>query len=162
MSYSDNDINDTVLSGKEYLEEGFPIFIALAGGITYYPDYMKVANIDDDEELEIVLKPQNTPLGAWNHDGTPVSGWPLSVPMLDGGLVLGEFDKSSPGLEIFYGYHRGGTISTPADMAVYSDNGIRLSGWSCDDWDCEQTRVSPLNKPGSALDCDVLFSNLEC
>ena len=122
------DINHTVLLGEEFLEEGFPIFIPLQGGVSVFPDYMKVANIDSDEELEIILKPQNTELCAWNHDGTIVSGWPLPYTYIDGGFVLGEFDKGNPGLEIFYG-HRRSYGDNPASMAIYSGGGNPINGW---------------------------------
>ena len=136
--HSSCDINNTVILGQEFLEEGFPIFIPLQGGLSFFPDYMKVANIDSDEELEIILKPLNTELCAWNHDGTIVNGWPLTNTYIDGGFVLGEFDKSIPGLEIFYGF--GSSYAEhPPSMAIYSGSGNPIYGWPFPDDPCTNT-----------------------
>jgi len=91
------------------LEPGFPVqTFETAGGYTSGQGiHTLVANIDDDPQKEIVVTAlANGPLYAWNHDGTPVPGWPSGTFWGAGYAAAGRL---SPGenLQVFAGYYSG-------------------------------------------------------
>lgn len=109
------------------LKPGFPVTTFGSSGGRYHAGpslHVSVGNIDADAELEIVLPGvYSSPMYAWNHDGSRVSGWPLKhyYPGI-GYQALGEFDPQIPGFEVFVGY-------TGATAAIFAGDGNFLPGW---------------------------------
>ena len=127
------------------LMPGFPVAAASYGGETLTP---AVGNLDSDPQLEIVVGSNGThpngqypDLFVFNHDGTPVAGWPkisanyLSDPPtiadLDGDgspeILLGEEDQQ------VHAYHANG--QPVAGWPVPVDHGQGVSGIAVGDLD---------------------------
>jgi hypothetical protein len=83
-----------------------------------------VGNIDDDPTLEILTTAlAQGPLYAWNHDGSPVPGWPgafhgAAYPAL--GVFAADFASS----EVFAGHYASSGL-----VIGWSGNGVSLPGW---------------------------------
>ena len=80
-------------------------------------------NVDDDPQLEIFVSGiMFGPLHAWNHDGSPLRGWPVWD--VQGAVFssLGELDGDRTRAEIAAAI---GFVS----MFAYSGDGTRLPGW---------------------------------
>jgi hypothetical protein len=106
------------------LEPGFPVSTLHSGG-TYHGGpaiHTLVGNLDTDPQLEIVVSGTGSgPLYAWNHDGSPVPGWPVAV----GGVAygaMGELAAEFDGLEVFAGIWTG-------SLGAWSGEGTDLLGW---------------------------------
>ncbi len=119
--------NDIVrITVDSLLKRGFPVKTLHTGG-TYQTGTginVLVGNIDADPELEALASAlANGPLYAWDSDGSLIPGWPT----LDGWSgaaysVLGEFDPSSAGSEIYTNYMF-------ESRAIYHGDGVPLAGW---------------------------------
>lgn len=113
-----------------HLEPGFPVSTLATGGIHQAGPVIHtlVGEIDGDPQLEIVVTGlASGPMYAWNHDGTPVPGWPLERAYGAGYPSLGQLAGDDRSLEVFVGYfgfgHNGGTF------AAYDADGSVLPGW---------------------------------
>ena len=115
--------------GDPDLEPGFPVQTYESAG-TYHGGpgvHALVGNIDDDPTLEIVVTAlANGPLYAFNSDGSPQPGWPVSG-VAGAGYALGELSPSSLGLEVFSGHFAG-----PGRLVAYNGAGVALPGWPRD------------------------------
>jgi len=83
-----------ILDSNGDVVRGFPI--------NYYDiiSEISLANLDDDEELEIIFGGRNlhpsdgNDIHAINYDGTYVDGWPISVDMIyNKGYIIGDIDE---------------------------------------------------------------------
>jgi hypothetical protein len=113
-----------------HLEPGFPISTLGTGGIHQSGPVLHtlVGEIDGDAQLEIVVSAlASGPMYAWNHDGTPVPGWPLPRTYGAGYAGLGQLAGNDKSLEVVVGYfgfgHNNGTV------AAYDGDGSFLPGW---------------------------------
>ncbi len=108
------------------LEPGFPVQ-AWHGPGSYHGGpaiHALVGNIDSDPTLEIVVTAlAQGPLYAWNHDGTPVSGWPVSGISGAGYPAMGNLSGDAA-LEVFSGHW-----GLPGQLVAYTGSGVLLSGW---------------------------------
>ena len=88
-----------------------------------------VTNIDAEPRLEMVNAiALGGPLGAWNHDGTLVEGWPISgSPSIYGLSSAGQLDLTFPGLEIVTVYSL--PNQTTHTLYAYSGHGDVLPGF---------------------------------
>ncbi len=76
--------------GYPNFEDGFPVPLT-----SWARTPPAVVNIDDDPELEIVFSDSVGYIQVFNHDGTPVSGWPVQVgiaPFPGGAVAVGDLD----------------------------------------------------------------------
>ena len=116
---------ELAVAGDPDLEPGFPVQ-AYHGAGSYHSGpaiHTLVADIDDDPELEIIVTGLATgPLYAWNHDGTPVSGWPVSGYSGAGYVAAGALATAPAGLQVFSGYWSG-------TLAALAGDGTTLPGW---------------------------------
>jgi hypothetical protein len=81
--------------------------------------------MDGDGTLEIVVTALAVgPLYAWNHDGTPVTGWPVSGISGAGYPAMGNLAGGKEALEVFSGHW-----GTPGKMCAYNGAGATLAGW---------------------------------
>ena len=120
---------ESVHEGAEFLETGYPLAIPKTGGSYIAPLYMKVGNIDQDPELELVYKDGTSPIYAWNHDGTVLDGWPVNASTyLHGKHALVQFDDD-PELEVFFGHEGFASESQRCELNAFDSNGARLAGW---------------------------------
>jgi hypothetical protein len=106
------------------LEPGFPVQAIHLGGLCYCRHGIQavVGNIDNEPTLEIIATgTADGPLYAWNSNGTPVVGWPLTY-YDDGYPVMGNLAGDSLRLEIFAAYLDG-------MLTALNGSGIPLSGW---------------------------------
>ncbi|MGQ0571033.1 MAG: FG-GAP repeat domain-containing protein, partial [Armatimonadota bacterium] len=79
-----------------------------------------VGDVDGDPQLEIVVTSVALgPLNAWNHDGTPVSGWPVGT----AGAAYPALAEDLPTRRVVVAGNHGGLIS------AYAANGSVLPGW---------------------------------
>lgn len=108
------------------IEPGFPVQCIHNGG-SYHGGpaiHTLIGNMDGDDELEIVVSAlAEGPLYAWNHDGTSVTGWPVS----------GISGAGYPGMGLLVGGSRLGVCSghwgIPGQLVAYDGSGATLSGW---------------------------------
>ena len=113
------------------LEPGFPVYALHTAG-SYHAGpaiHTLVGNIDLDPELEILVTGlANGPLYAWNHDGTAVPGWPVSLVSRAAYPTLGQLapDPSSyvPQLDVFAAYY-----GVQPSLAAFFGTGAVLPGW---------------------------------
>ncbi len=110
------------------LQPGFPVKTFRDGG-SYHRGpaiHTLVGNIDADPSLEIVTSALAAgPLYAWNADGTPVNGWPLSTDLGVGYPGLGKLANTASGMQVFAGYVASGNNN----LVAYATNGAPLPGW---------------------------------
>ncbi len=114
--------------GDEWLEPGFPVktIHRIGTSIVGCGIQAVVGNIDNEPTLEILVTGlPSGPLYAWNSDGSPVDGWPLTYHEA-GYIALGNFEGSRDKLEIFAVYLDG-------HMLVMDGSGKTLPGWPRDD-----------------------------
>src|SRR5436190_10816623 len=107
------------------LEPGFPVqALETAGSYHGGPaNHVQVGNIDADPTLEIVAGAlANGPLYAWNSDGSPQPGWPVST-VGAAYAAMGELSTSSSGLEVF-----AGTWGFPGHLLAVDGAGAALPG----------------------------------
>jgi len=131
--------------GDPDLEPGFPVqALHLPGSYHGGPAlHTLVGNIDGDAELEILVTGLAVgPLYAWNHDGSIVTGWPITRLEGAGYMVLGEFEREKPGLEIFSG-HFGSRVG----LAMWHGNGRAFLSWP-------RRTANYISTPGTAADVD--------
>ncbi len=110
------------------IEPGFPVqAYASAGSYHAGPQlFVTVGNIDADAQLEILAAGLATgPIYAWNHDGSLVSGWPVSTNGGTGYLSLGNLDSVLSDLEVF----ATGSVSSANGLMAFNGNGTPLPGW---------------------------------
>jgi hypothetical protein len=104
--------------GFPNLEPGFPL------GLTASPiSPPAVADIDGDDDLEIVFSDDVDRVQVLHHDGTPLAGWPVEVgiPLAEGPVAIGDLNGSGePTLVV-------GTAD--GTVAAYNAAGQTLSGW---------------------------------
>ncbi|MEM7220995.1 MAG: hypothetical protein AAF515_21725 [Pseudomonadota bacterium] len=120
----------TGIRTSELTEAGFPIDAPSPGqvALAVVPEpggrAIGVANIDADDELEIVFT-AGAALLAVNHDGSTVPGWPID----SGGdaplITLANMD-SDPEAEIAVA-HAGGDCASP--RSLLNGDGSAVSGW---------------------------------
>jgi hypothetical protein len=128
------------------LEPGFPVQTFHAGGsYTGGPGiHTLVGNIDGDPELEIVVSGLGSGyLYAWNHDGTPLPGWPMTAYPGAPYPVLGQFSAATGALEAFTAH-----FGHPDYLAALDQFGVPLAGWP-------RQASNYISGPGSALDLDA-------
>jgi hypothetical protein len=98
------------------LEPGFPVQTYETAG-TYHggPAVLSlVGNIDSDPTLEILATAlAGGPLYAWNSDGSPQPGWPVSTAG-QSMPALGQLSTANPGLEVFSASFGGLLLRTTA------------------------------------------------
>lgn len=137
----------TVSTGAEYLEPGFPAIVELVPSHYALPLYSLVGNIDSDPELEIVFSPGNALIFAWNHDGTLIDGWPNASPNFHPGKqVLADLDGGGD-REVVSVQQGNAQESSKCTLLAYGADGNVLPGWPIE---CESSaRVPPI-----ALDLD--------
>jgi hypothetical protein len=103
-----------------------------------------VGNIDADPELEIVVTGTAAgPLYAWNHDGTPVAGWPVS-PASGAGVAypgLGKLSNAFSALQAFAGHW------DQPGLAAWAGTGALLPGWP-------KPSANYITSPPSLVDID--------
>lgn len=131
--------------GDPDLERGFPVkALHLPGSYHAGPAiHTLVGNIDSDPELEILVTGLATgPLYAWNHDGSPVAGWPITGLEGVGYMVLGQFERRSPALEVFSGHFANSSM-----LAMWRGNGRALHSWP-------RRSANYVSTPGMAVDVD--------
>lgn len=79
-----------------------------------------VGDVDGDPQLEIVVTSTAAgPLNAWNHDGTPISGWPV----VTAGVAYPALAEDLPARRVVVAGTSGGSIS------AFAANGSVLAGW---------------------------------
>lgn len=107
-----------------HLEPGFPVStIHLPGTYQGGPSiHVMAVNLDADPELEIVTSAiAQGPVHAWNHDGTPVPGWPVDSNDDVGYFAAGPFlAGGAPGVVITSEY---------VYVKVVDGAGAALPGW---------------------------------
>lgn len=90
--------------------------------------FVSVGQLDDDPELELLISASNGPLWAWNHDGTPLEGWPESEGRASGHPAIGNLSGGGDVSEVIVGY--GIFIaSCEPDRFLLNGAGTLLSGW---------------------------------
>ncbi len=120
---------ETVLKGAEYLRPGFPLIVTLDAGTSSLPYYAKLANIDKDEELELIYQPPNSPIWAWNIDGSLLSGWPVvATTFRHAKTVLAQLDDDSE-LELFSGHEGTAVTNDQCELNVFEFDGSVKKGW---------------------------------
>lgn len=125
-------VNRVVQAATLSLEPGFPVmYVSSAAQQTLSGPGVNVvvANIDADPNLEMIVSNQiGGPLTAWNADGTPVHGWPVSGPTGYTAIAgAGELVPAIPGMEVVAVYSFAST--TTHQIAAYSGNGNLLPGF---------------------------------
>lgn len=132
------------------LKPGFPVTsLDLPGTFHAGPAiHTLVGNIDADPELEILVTGLAVgPIYAWNHDGTPVPGWPVSTLPNAGYMTLG-FMSDPPGrvgsssAVVFSGHFGSG-----AGMGAFDGLGRIRDGWP-------RIASSYVDAPGTLVDID--------
>ena len=91
-----------------------------AGDVLVAP---RIADIDNDGDLEVLAGDNQGYVYAWNQDGSPVPGWPVYVQtMVTSPVTLGDLDNDGD-LEI--------VLPTANGNRVYAwhHDGMLLSGW---------------------------------
>ncbi len=113
-------------AGAPALEPGFPVRTSHTGG-SYHAGqalHTLVANIDADPQLEILATSTATgPVYAWNHDGSLVSGWPVTAFGGVGYLSAGNLSGAADRLEVFIGYWGS------EQFVAFDGSGAVLPGW---------------------------------
>jgi hypothetical protein len=121
-------VHDVRVNNMLYLKNGFPVLTYNTSGhfVAGPSIHTLVANIDLDPQKEIVVTAlASGPIHAWNHDGSPVTGWPPESDYFGVGYpVAGEFSKETTdsNLEIGIGYLEN-------KISLYDGDGTKLSGW---------------------------------
>jgi hypothetical protein len=113
-------------AGDPDLEPGFPVATPqVAGSYQGGPGiHALVGNIDGDPEQEIVYTGFATGyVWAWNHDGSVVSGWPVTAYQGAPYLAIGQL-SSVRSLEVFTGH-----FNSNGTLAALSGAGVPLPGW---------------------------------
>ncbi len=112
-------------------EPGFPVSTSLSWLTSISGPRLNVlaANIDAEPRLELVAGLEHEePLGAWNHDGTPAEGWPISAPDSGNGISsAGQLNLAQPGLEVVTVYSLPNL--TTHQIYAYSGHGDVLAGF---------------------------------
>ena len=107
------------------LEPGFPVrTLELPGTFSLDGVHVLVGNIDDDPQLEILTTAlARGPLHAWNHDGTPVPGWPVAPTSWGAAYAaLGQLSLGTPSLEA-------ATAHWEDPLAAWTGAGLLMAGW---------------------------------
>jgi hypothetical protein len=98
-----------VWTGAPYLA-GWPVYIANA-----IPSSPVLADIDRDDDLEIIIGSKDEHVHVWHHDGTPVAGWPREAgDEIWSSAAVGNLD-ADPELEIVIGTQGGYLYAWNAD-----------------------------------------------
>ena len=109
------------------VEPGFPVQCAHNGG-SYHAGpavHTLVDDLDGDGYPEILVTALAVgPLYAWNHDGTPLSGWPVPGVGGAGYPAMGNLAGGKEALEVHSGHW-----GTPGKMCAYTGGGASLAGW---------------------------------
>ncbi len=106
------------------LEPGFPVQTLHGEGVYVGGPgiHTLVGEIDGDPQLEIIVSAlASGPIYAWNHDGTPVPGWPIA-PAGVGYPAIWEDLPLRRGVVAGY-------LGFPSSIGAYTGNGSPLSGW---------------------------------
>ncbi len=129
------------------LEPGFPVQArheagSFGGGPALHT---LVGNFDGDPQLEIVATGlAQGPLYAWNHDGTPLTGWPVTGTGA-GYPVMGRFRRGSR--SVFAGF-----FGLPGMMAAYTAAGKFVHWWPLDSANYVASPATAADVRGTALD----------
>jgi hypothetical protein len=115
------------------LEKGWPVkAVHNAGNYQSGPaNHTLVGNIDGDPELEVLVAARaEAPVYAWNHNGTPVTGWPVKS-SADAYINLGAIAATTPAaLQVFIATsYWCAPICNRGVMGIYGGNGQPLPGW---------------------------------
>jgi FG-GAP-like repeat len=106
------------------LAPGFPVSaVQLPGTYLAGPSiHVMAVNLDADPELEIVASGQaQGPVYAWNHDGTPVAGWPVDSNGGVGYFAAGPFlPGGAPGVAVTSDY---------LFVSIVDGSGTTLASW---------------------------------
>ncbi|MCP5005601.1 MAG: S8 family serine peptidase [Planctomycetes bacterium] len=140
---NDGDLEIVISGGDVYLEERLSIFHH--DGRPFEGSWPKIrgnqmngvnratviADIDGDGDLEILAANELRQICAWHHDGSKVSGWPVTLYNNQSGTAVAVGDIDADGdMEIVAA--EGGTSSVDGitgNVYVWNANGTTKSGW---------------------------------
>src|SRR5688500_16966749 len=108
------------------LKPGFPIQVYHDGYLGWVTQgvHTLVGNIDGDPNPEILRTGMPGPLHAWNHDGSPVGGWPRTSGPGMALPVLAELVGGQPPLEV-----AGANVWGPSHLSAWRGDGTPIGGW---------------------------------
>jgi FG-GAP-like repeat len=130
------------------IKQGWPIIPSTSSNKGWYcsPNF---CDINNDGYDEILATDYDGYLSVWNHDGTPVPGWPYKTnSYLDCTPAVGDVDGDG-NMEI-------GVISNDGNIYVLSKNGALLSGWPV-----LVERPNMIGPGGSYLYHDVVITDID-
>jgi hypothetical protein len=128
-----NEVGIQAPKGDPDLEKGWPVkAMHTAGNYQGGPaNHTLVGNIDGDPELEVLVAARaEAPVYAWNHNGTPVTGWPVKS-SADAYINLGALAATNPpALQVFIAISSWcSPVCNRGLLGLYGANGQPLPGW---------------------------------
>lgn len=109
------------------LKPGFPIEMIKTYGSANSFSYIKVANVDQDPELEIILsEPYSKTTYVWNHDGSLKENWPINLSK-QLNITIANVSSSSSGKAIIGTAEGSGFIGDDNEMYAIDPEGFVLN-----------------------------------
>jgi hypothetical protein len=108
-------------AGYPNLEDGFPMDLAATP-----QSPPAVVDLDGDGDLEIVFSDQSAKIQVFHHDGTPMTGWPVTLPMSAsaGPVAIGDL-RGNGELMVIAGTSGG-------QVHAFETDGTPVPGWPFD------------------------------
>ena len=85
-------------------------------------------DVDKDGFLEIIYPSSNKNLYVFNYDGSPVTGWPQTLPEMPGSPAVADIDNDGE-FEIFAGTFEGPVSPDPFYFYAWESNGNIINGF---------------------------------
>jgi len=88
----------------------------------YKPSGVTLADINHDSTLEIIVGSTDNTLNVWDYQGTPMPGWPQTLPgLIQSKVAVGDINRDGT-IEIVAAARNG-------NVYVYTAGGTPVSGW---------------------------------
>ena len=94
-------------------------------------DVPTLADLDNDDDYEIIYSRTNKTLYVWHHDGTSFSGWPYVAPDSVNSPCVADLDGDGE-MELAAGTSQGPVGSEPFEVYVWEADGTVKTGFPVD------------------------------